>query len=69
MSFNFLKPLAIVDPVDLCKCVRLQQKIVPNTFFYRNGVDELMDAECLFGLWRVGYVGSGEPIIGELLSF
>ena len=68
MSFDFLKPLAIVDPVDLSKCVRLQQKIVPNANLYRNGVDELMDVQCLFGLWGVGYIGFGEPIVGELLS-
>ena len=68
MSFDFLKPLAIVDPVDLGKCVRLQQKIVPNANLYRNGVDELMDVQCLFGLWGVGYIGFGEPISGELLS-
>ena len=68
MSFDFLKPLAIVDAVDLGKCVRLQQKVVPNANLYRNGVDELMDVQCLFGLWGVGYIGFGEPIVGELLS-
>ena len=68
MSFDFLKPLASVDPVDLSKCVRLQQKVVPNANLYRNGVDELMDVQCLFGLWGVGYIGFGEPIGGELLS-
>ena len=68
MSLDFLKPLAIVDPVDLSWCVRLKQKIVPNSKLYRNGVDELMDVQCLFGLWGVGYVGFGEPIVGELLS-
>ena len=68
MSFDFLIPLAIVDPVDLSKCVRLKQEIVTNANLYRNGVDELMDVQCLFGLWGVGYVGFGEPIVGELLS-
>ena len=68
MSFDFLKPLAIVDPVDLGKCVRLQQKIVPNANLYRNGVDELMDVQCLFGLWGGGYIGFSEPIGGKLLS-
>ena len=43
MSFEFLIPLAIVDPVDLSKCVRLKREIVTNANLYRNGVDELMD--------------------------
>ena len=64
MSFDFLIPLAIVDPVDLGRCVRLQQKIVPDANLYRNSVDELMDVQCLFGLWGVGYIGFGEPIGG-----
>ena len=68
MSFDFLIPLAIMDAVDLSKCVRLQQEIVPYANLYRDGVDELMDVQCLFGLWGVGYVGFGEPIVGELLS-
>ena len=54
MSFDFLIPLAIMDAVDLSKCVRLQQEIVPYANLYRDGVDELIDAECLFGLWGVG---------------
>ncbi len=54
VSFDFLIPLAIMDPVDLSKCVRLQQEIVPYANLYRDGVDELIDAECLFGLWGVG---------------
>ena len=63
-----MKPLAVVDPVDLNRCVRLQQKVVSNAYLYWNGVDELMDVQCWFGLWGVGYIGFGEPIIGELLS-
>ena len=43
MSFEFLIPLAIVDPVDLSKCVRLNKEIVTNANLYWNGVDELMD--------------------------
>ena len=60
--------MAVVDPVDLNRCVRLQQKIVPNAYLYWNGVDELMNVQSLFGLWGVVCVGFGEPIIGELLS-
>ena len=63
-----MKPLAVVDPVDLNRCVRFQEKIVPNANLYWNSVDELMNVQSLFGLWGVGYVGFGEPIIGELLS-
>ena len=43
MNFEFLIPLAIVDPVDLSKCVRLNKEVVANATFYWNGVDELMN--------------------------
>ena len=42
MSFKFLIPLAIVDPVNLSKCVRLNNNVVANADLYWDGIDELM---------------------------
>ena len=63
-----MKPLAIVNPFNLNWCVRLYEEIIPNANLYWNSIDELTNAEGLFGLWWIGYVCFGEPINGKLLS-
>ena len=64
VDFEFLKPLSILDPVNLSRGVRLNKDVVANANLYWDGADELMDFWWLFGLAKVGDVRLGEPIDG-----
>ena len=48
MNFEFVVPLAIVNPQNLCECFGLKNDVVTNDELDGYGFDELIDAG-----WRV----------------